>query len=85
MVMVVQTLRRPDNVKMDRVMVAIAIVGSERASSERNCYSFCRYAISGNSNDNVEKGLEKVGIMLAFLDVLLAAEAALIATKMVLW
>ena len=30
MVMVVQTLRRPDNVKMDRVMVAIAAIGSER-------------------------------------------------------
>ena len=29
MVMVVQTLRRPDNVKMDRVMVAIAAIGSE--------------------------------------------------------
>ena len=39
MVMAVQTLRRPDNIKMDRVMVAIAAVGSDRASSERNCYS----------------------------------------------
>ena len=37
--MAVQTLRRPDNIKMDRVMVAIAAVGSDRASSERNCYS----------------------------------------------
>ena len=63
--MAVQTLKRPNNVKMDRVMVAIATVGSERASSERNCYSFCCYAISGSINDNVEKGLEKVG-MLAF-------------------
>lgn len=47
--------------------------------------AYCRYVISGSSNDNVEKGLEKVGIMLAFLDVLPAAEAALIAAKMVLW
>ena len=83
--MAVQTLRRPGNVKMDRVMVAIAAIGSERATSERNCNSFCRYAISGSNNDNVENGLEKVGIMLAFLDVLPAAEAALIAAKMVLW
>ena len=48
-------------------------------------YSYCRYAISGSRNHNVEKGLEKVGIMFAFLDVLPAAEVALIAAKMVLW
>ena len=48
-------------------------------------YSYCRYAISGSRNHNVEKGLEKVVIMLTFLDALPAAEAALIAAKMVLW
>ena len=48
-------------------------------------YSYCRYAINGSRDHNVEKGLEKVGIMFAFLDVLPAAEVALIAAKMVLW
>ena len=37
--MAVQTLRKARQYKMYKVMVAIAAVGSDRASSERNCYS----------------------------------------------
>ena len=56
---------------------------SEAIIGEVTKVAYCHYVISGSSNDNVEKGLEKV--MLAFLDALPAAEAALIAAKMELW
>ena len=62
-----------------------AVTHSSEEITEVTKVAYCRYVISHSSNDNVEKGLEKVGIMLAFLDVLPAAEAALIAVKMVLW
>ena len=58
---------------------------SEVITGEVTKVAYCHYVISGSSNDNVEKGLEKVVIMLTFLDALPAAEAALIAAKMVLW
>ena len=61
------------------------VTHNSEAITEVTKVAYCCYAISGSSNDNVEKGLEKVGIMLAFLDVLPAAKATLIAAKMVLW